>query len=281
MPIRSFLLVLFLALFQACAPEKGSFTLLSFNLDGRNDVLLNETLVFRFSAEIDPLSIDSAGLTIADGSGEPARGRWSASGRNLVFAPSLPTQCDFQDSGLRPGCTYTVLMKGHPRHCALLSTEGRRLDGRLDLSFRTMAHAAGGTHDSLLKDETPQEGPSLLAINGCAIEDFPIPGLPVSISEGLVLEFSDPLHPATVLQSMACLHLHKVDGNEAPQNGTIPLRCSFAANSGNRSVLARPAETPEDGVKYDLRFETLDFKDFAGNGIKNEFSYFRLIFKGS
>lgn len=277
MPIRIFLLVIFPGLVVGCTEEKGTFVFQTFSHEGRDDVKLNEVLVFRFSAEIDPLSIDSSGLRIENMNGEPACGRWMVSGRELVFAPALPARIDFSDSGLKAGSTYAVVFEGSPRHCALLSTEGFRLEKRIRLSFSTVTSEDGEPPGAVLRDYTPEEGPSLISINGCALSDFPKPGLPLSKDGAVVLEFSEPLHPASVLNSLACLHVHEGNGGGAAGDKAVPLRCSFEENSGNRKVVAIPEELSEGGGKYDLRFEMLDFKDFSGNGIKNDFSYFRLI----
>ncbi|HED65266.1 MAG TPA: hypothetical protein ENJ09_06905 [Planctomycetes bacterium] len=117
----------------------GEFALVEFVQGGAGGVLLDETLIFRFSAELDRASVTSASIRIFDARNpeRTARGRLRIHRDRLDFEPQLPRSEDLSDGGLLPDTEYTVKLAGFPRPDGLRSTDGELLASSMTLHFRT------------------------------------------------------------------------------------------------------------------------------------------------
>ncbi len=253
-----------LLLLLSCSPESVPFTVVDFEQEGREDVRLNESLLFRFSLPVDPLSVDAGCLTICEENGGRARGRWAVSGKMVRFIPDPPEDVGLDRGGLRFGRRYSVVVAGYPTHGTVCSTRGQRIEERSLFLFRTIGRDAAFDRGSPFVDPSPGTGPWLLTVNGRPIPDA---GVEISRLGTFSMEFSEPLHPAGLHGSP--IRLHRVSGEaEWAGNGTVVLlTASFVSGRGNREVRFLPAEPLERGGRYSLRYESLPFTDLAGNRI--------------
>jgi len=263
-------ILLALCLLGGCVPESGPFEVVAFEQEGRGDVKLNEPLVFRFSGPVDPTSVDSTTVMIADDQGIPARGAWRTTGSEARFLPAHPSDAEYAGAGLRFGRRYRVVFAGYPMHGTVLSPGGSVLARRAVFGFSTIEQAAVRDLYGAFVDLSPAAGPRLLSVNGVPIEEIPYQGLEISAEDGFVLEFSEPLHPAAVLDGALRLHAPDEEGVPTGGAGVVPLICSFVSRSDNCGVRARPADPLERGRKYNLNSESILFRDFGGNGVEGD-----------
>lgn len=254
-------LIVLLAVF-GCAQD-DSFEIVEFLQEGRGDVRLNEPLIFRFSLSVDPLSIGPSSLVLVDETGRTPRGSWSVVGKELRFRPALPVRADLSDTGLESRTAYRVVVTGFPAHGALLSACGRSLRRRQEFSFTTIEGGTGSGALSAFVDSSPSEAPRLVSVNGTPLSEIAMQGVVIPEDDRIVIEFSEALHPASVLEGSPNLHVVSDDG----QRRTIPMTCSFIDGSENRKVAFQPLETLAAANRYQLRNESLEFTDFAGNRI--------------
>lgn len=106
----------------------------------RSGVYLNETLVFHFSADIDPASVTRESLAVrtVEGSVEAA-GRFEVEGNWVRFLPDLGLAQDLSDGGLKPGTRYKVELLGFPAPDGLRSAAGVPLSHGSLFHFETAA----------------------------------------------------------------------------------------------------------------------------------------------
>jgi hypothetical protein len=254
-------IALALCLLGGCTPGEGRFEIVGFEQEGRRDVRLNEPLLFRFTGPVDPTSVNSSTSSIVDDRGVAARGTWSTAGTELRFLPDHPTGADSAGAGLAFGRNYRIVFAGYPMHGTVLSTDGRVLESKAEFEFSTL-----GREDA--RDPVPAESPRLIAVDGIPLEEIPYRGLEIPPDEGFVMEFSEPLHPASVLGGGLRLHGLDEEGVSPAGTGIVALECSFVSGLHNRVVRARPIEPLEPGRRYNLRSESIGFKDFGGNGMR-------------
>jgi len=247
-------------LLLGCSPNV-SFEIVEFLQEGRGDVRLNESLILRFSLAVDPLSVGATSLALVDESGKSPRGKWGVVGRELRFKPALPMRADLADTGLASRTTYRVVVAGFPAHGAILSACGRSLAGRQEFTFTTIGR--GAVDGAPLIDSSPNGAPRLLSVNRTRLNEIAMQGVIIPKEGGIVIEFSEALLPASVLEGSPCLHVVSDEG----RSKTIPLACSFVDGSENRKVALRPLEPLDAQSRYQLRNESLEFTDFAGNRI--------------
>jgi len=142
---------------------------------------LNDAIMFDFTVPVDfeSASLDTVSFQAVDALGtalgEPVSGRFlpgrttgdAEVGRRLVFAPSLPTDNDFQNGGLRPGRTYIVqLVGGDKRNGTVLRSRfGRPLRQAVSFSFSTV----DGTSPAQLFRNPLSGGPRRDATDGLMV----------------------------------------------------------------------------------------------------------------
>lgn len=175
------------------APLPG-VVLVDFLQQGQDNVPLNRTLEFLFSAPIDPASVTPHSLQVRVGPdfGPQVEGVAVIDGARVRFEPRLPGRCDLTDGGLRPGTDYRVTLLGHPEGSPVRSLAGDPLDQTVSagLTFRTRPEADG----ELFEDQRPGELPTLVSAS-------PADGtaaVPVGPGNQLELVFSENLDPCTV-----------------------------------------------------------------------------------
>ncbi len=133
--------ILVVSVLAACEPrsQDAGLVLSSFRQAERSGVGLNETLVFHFSAELDPTSITPESLSIVGPDSERARGQFQVHKDRLEFHPELPLQRDLMDGGFVPGASYRVEVQGFPRPDGVRSLTGAVLARTVRTWFRTVA----------------------------------------------------------------------------------------------------------------------------------------------
>ncbi len=255
------ILVLFLAAL-GCS-RQVSFELVEFLQEGRDDVRLNESLTIRFSLAVDPLSIGPSSVVLVDEKGISPRGSWSVVGKELRFRPALPVRVDLSDTGLAARQTYRIIFAGFPAHGVILSACGRSLEWKKEFSFATTGRDVERGVFSAFVDPSPSESPRLVSVNGTLSSEITMEGVIIPEDGCIVIEFSEALYPASVLESSPVLHVVSDNG----RSRVIPLACSFEDGSENKKVAIRPLERLVERSRYQLRNESLDFTDFAGNRI--------------
>jgi hypothetical protein len=100
--------------------------LLSFNLPNISGVPLNQPLIFTFSADVDPGSINPNVLRVQGNNG-PFFEDIVVDGNLVALLPRTPNRDTFSDSGMLPSTTYTVSMSVFPAASTITSTSGRPL----------------------------------------------------------------------------------------------------------------------------------------------------------
>ena len=218
----------------------------------REGVFLNEELVLHFSEPLDPASVTAASVGIrpvsADGrpSGPPARGRFTATGRALVFTPEPVLAFDLSDGGYLPGASYAIELAGFPRPDGLRAKDGAPLAASARIDFTVVE----------LEGREP--------LGGFAFED-PVPGrgLPVLLrtevvapGEPIELEGGEPLDPSTLYAADFVLRAGpRVRSELGPP---IPLRVRLVDNrdrqrgAGTALIHVLPMERLEPGETYQL-----------------------------
>lgn|GEM_PF-2675749 len=278
-PLGGLALLAACSLLSACVTEEDVLEVVAFQQAGRADVRLNEPLTFRFSGSVDPTSINSHTVTIVDDDGSPAVGRWQVTGNEVRFWPDPPGDEELYDGGLGFGTRYTIVFAGYPCSQTLLSIEGSRLGRKESFVFSTLDRGNGTAPFAPFVDPVPDRGPKLLSVNGVALGDIGFAGIELSGEAEIVLEFTEPIHPGSVFRQEARLHIQRAGSEPAAESETLPLRCALVPRAGNLQVRLSPILPLEQGRCYDLRIESLEFRDFGGKRIQDDdFSYiqFRL-----
>lgn len=247
----------------ACT-EAPSFHLETFLPGQAVGVRLNESLVFRFSHEIDCTTVSSKTAAIVDSRGRPAAGSWEVRGQDLLFLPRLPMRGDCTDAGLAPGREYSVRFEGFPSFCALRSTSGSHLDQRLVLTFRTVAGETNGL--GRFVDPKPESGPNLISVGGVAIEEIDYTGVRVKPGIPLSLTFSEPLYPGSLTGGKSKIYMINVEGTVDVDQDALGLCCRFGDDP--LTVLVEPEGGFLQGKEYKLYRECLIFTDYGGKTVE-------------
>lgn len=114
-----------------------------FRQAGVDGVLLNETLLWIFSSEIDRTSVTRESVRVEDLEGRAVPGRLEVEGRRLQFVPQLPRGADLADGSFRPGVRYRVALAGFPRPDAVRARSGAPLDVSWETQFRAAQSGRG------------------------------------------------------------------------------------------------------------------------------------------
>src|SRR5689334_10101216 len=101
----------------ACSSSSStgsSMDLLSVSVSGNSSWQLNRPMLFQFSTEVDPASVNMNTIHIGQTAGGVALGEFSmADPRTVMFQPRCPTLPDNSDAGLIPGgVSYTIQIPG-------------------------------------------------------------------------------------------------------------------------------------------------------------------------
>jgi hypothetical protein len=262
-----------LLLLPACSDPTSAFKLTEFAGSGASGFHLNEPVVFRFSREVDRSSISARTVAVVDEAMKPAQGSWIVKGRELIFAPRMPVACDGGDAGLKPGRTYTAKLEGFPSYSSVLSTDGDHLDRRYRRTFRTVPEECEGLERFV--DLAPDSGPKLVSVQNRPVREIGWNGNIVEAGSPLLLEFSKPLYPPSVVLSRAQLNVVNQEGVVDREYDLIDLVCRIVEQEQDRSLVAvEPAGGFQAGTVYKLWRESLDFVDFGGKGIEaDRFNY--------
>ena len=92
------------------------------------EIAQNQPLIFTFSQDIDPLSVNPASISLKTAQGEEPVGRYIVNGSTVTFLPEVRTVGGTTFFGFDPSAKYTLQMPGGPNSInALVSTSGDRL----------------------------------------------------------------------------------------------------------------------------------------------------------
>src|SRR5258705_1888400 len=128
----------------ACSSSSGtgtSMALLSVSVAGNSSWQLNRPILFEFSADGDPASVNMNAIHIGQTAGGVALGEFSMRNtRTVMFQPRCPTLPDNSDAGLIPGgVSYTIQIPGAGAGGATVhSTSGATLSQTHTLQFSTI-----------------------------------------------------------------------------------------------------------------------------------------------
>lgn len=260
-------------LLTACGDPPDAFRLTGFADNGATGFRLNEPVVFRFSREIDTSSVSSRTVAVLDEKMRHVPGTWTVKGRELIFVPCLPVKCDGSDAGLKPGRTFKAKLEGFPSHSSVLSTDGEHLDRRYHRTFSTVSDESQGLERFV--DLSPDSGPKLVSVQTRPVREIGWDGNIVEAGCPLLLEFSKPLYPPSVILSRAQLNVVNQEGVVDRDYDLVDLSCTLVKQEQDRSLVAvEPVGGFQADTDYKLWRESLDFVDFGGNGIEaDRFNY--------
>lgn len=206
---------------------------------GVSAVALNEPLVIRFSAPVDPLSLHPGSLAIETVDGVPALGSLRAVGRRVQFTPRSVLAADLQDGGYRPGAEYRVLVSGFPDLAALRSTDGRVLARSVRFGFRAADH----DDPSAFLDPVPGEAP---------LPDWRT-DVSLSLGEPLTVRFSEPVRP-DLLGAIRVLEMGADD-----ELRVLEVHCRLLENETTALVEMKAEWSPGAGIVIDLAEGIMDY----------------------
>ncbi|HET6202087.1 MAG TPA: hypothetical protein VFI25_04715 [Planctomycetota bacterium] len=236
------------------------FGLVAFREAGAPAVLLNEVLLFTFSAPVDPSSVTSRSIAIRSEEGSPAHGRFEVRRNRVEFHPDRVLARALDDGGYRPATAYRVEVAGFPRPDGLRSRDGRVLERGARFSFRAVDPAAG---IQPFLDETPLKGP------------FPyLPDSPrtlqVRIGDPISILFTEPLRPDTVTEEAFRLREFRggSDASEVPMTVRLGRRetARFDDREGGDLVEILPREPKPPPASYVLEVRDR-IQDYGGNRV--------------
>ncbi len=182
----------------------AALELLAFEQEGLDNVALNTTLVFHFSAPVDPATVTAASLQFREGGvfGLPLPGTFTVEGHTVRFEPQLPGRCDLSDSAFKPDTTYRVVLVGAPEQSAIRAMGGRSLSATTSRDFQTRDDTAPGP----FLDQVPAAAPSVIGSAPSAGAEA------VAVRDGnrVVLTLSENIQPCTVSDVTVRFHIHQI-----------------------------------------------------------------------
>jgi len=200
----------------ACAreePPARALELVGFQQDRAEDVLLNENLVFYFSADLDPVSVTPSSARVLDQGGRMVDGALRAEGNRLVFEPDLSVRSSLRDGGFVPGGAYRVELTGFPVISGLRSRDGLVLEQGFSSRFSVVGDDG---ERGLFLDPSPQTAAGLYLASS-----------EVGVSAPIVLECAEPLDPRSISAERFELRFAGDEGVLAE----VPLAPSLVQNS--------------------------------------------------
>jgi Bacterial Ig-like domain len=176
----------------------------TFSVPDFSGIFLNEQVSFVFSEKVKASSLNFDSIRIRTGPnggvaprGEFVRGTFTAgrvdrSQKNVVtFLPSVPNKVDLSDTGYEPMATYTVVVPAWPD----LNTVKNRGNEPMVQLFTSQFTTLPGNAAQLFLDSDFPGNPDVVGIHPANNASD------ISVSTSVVITFSEPLLPGTVLPS--------------------------------------------------------------------------------
>lgn len=253
-------------LVAGCRPAQSparTLELQDFFQAGERAVLLNETLVFHFTAEVDPTSLTAESLRIIAPDGEPARGRAECSRNQILFHPDIPRRRDLTDGGLLPGTRYRVELRGFPEPDGLRGRGGEPLMRSRRFHFTTVEASEEGL---LFADLTPELA-RLMRVERVRIEPI----------EAIALEIDEPVDPRSLNSADFVLRRSTPQGVGEP----LSLRAELVRNDVDGARVELRALAAEGNLRsiaegeYHLGVDlnTFGLCDLHGNRVLPEWNF--------
>ncbi len=222
----------------SCAPRAhvpAVLRLASFKQAGQRGVLLNETLVLHFDAELDASSVTDASVRVVDERGRAARGRLDVHRDRLTFEPALARAPDLSDGGLLPANGYTVVVLGFPRPDGVRAKSGAPLARTYRAGFETVG-ADPEASERMFDDRWRAHGaPELVLLTP-----------EVRPRDPIVVVSAAPVDPRTLQASDFRLVRIVGAGSDEPQVERIDVQPSLARNEPFRAEGAATSRDPAD-----------------------------------
>ena len=183
--------------------------LVDFLQSGQDNVPLNRTLEFRFSAPIDPNSVNPDSIQIRQGTlfGAQVFGKYIVQGSTIFFEPKIAGLCDLTDSGFQADKDYRITIVGSPEEFAIRSLTGDPLQSTISALF----HTRPDTDPELFEDQIPGVAPTVTSSSpqDGAYPQAPSPiSDPVQVFQGnkITIGFSENLSPCTVNETTVLVY---------------------------------------------------------------------------
>jgi len=244
---------------------------IEFNVDGRTDVYRNEPIEVRFSAAVKRRSVDGRTIRVLTGPNllTLVEGAYLVDGNRVVFDPTrTQTRVDLDGHtaeadrpfGFDASADHRVYVPGPPRPETVENRAGRGILGEYVGTFRTS--------DLYLPEQEPPEFTGVGGAGGLGFRPEPAAGDPVAYDAEIVLEFSEPILPASMDAGSTVLVRNldvldflgrpiEVPGTLAPEAdgrtwvftpsfhyGTGPYRISVELTSGITDLARNPLALP-------------------------------------
>lgn len=263
LPARAPALWVGLMLCMACEPAPVQVEAMRLTnirpLDGKG-VYLNEEIVLTFSHAVDPSSVASTSLRIADRAGREAEGRWEVLGRQVRFIPRPVLSAALTDGGYLPGTEYRLDLGGFPRLDGLRAVGGQPLGRSWQWSFLT-AEVGPGRRGFVFDDASPGTGAHVS-----------MPFLrPLYPGEALSLECGEPLDPSSLREEE--FRIERVESGAGSFACGVKARFLVNHPEGSRGPLEpcalielMPTERLEPG-SYLLMGTGVTLTDYGGNPV--------------
>jgi len=235
----------------------------------------NAQIVFQFSEQVDPGSVNDQTIAIRTGAGFQSvpKGAFQVAGADVIFDPTLTQQGTPNPFGLDPVAQYTVELPGAGRANDVVRN---RDDDPLRSSFFTTF----ATSDKFLRELTPPSIVQAYFLPGQDPLTKQVPGNAI-----LALEFDEPMDPATFLlaagaapstsDSIDIRYNDLPDPNINQANGfeNVAIAGSFSWNASATTYFFVPIFSFGD-KKYVFSIQVFQgLKDLAGNLLVNPRSF--------
>jgi len=246
----------------------GAFAVVDVNVNPFSLAALNQTIVVRFTQDIDPSTI-LTGVLIYESSSNGAvhaRGLRQAVGKEFRFFPDLPTRTDYSDAGLLPNTQYTLCVPREgfvcasrlpPPQPAIQAQSGKKLTRTFTVDFRTLP---SGPNPPFID---PVPGSPFVT------RTTPVHGtteVPIGTAQAptLVNVFvNEPLNPTSVTSN--AIGLFRLS-NGVPVSTTIRV---LQTNPTNVSIEIRPrtALPCDEGLEVRWNYGSSQILDLVGNAL--------------
>lgn len=257
--IRAVAIAAGLALTWAACSERGeTFRVVSLSPDpGAGPIRLNEPIVARFSAVVDPSSVGERSFAFRAADGALARGSLRVVDDTVTFLPDPPARPDFTDAGFAPGARYVLALSGFPARDGVFSAAGDPLGSPFRAEYVALEPPIEASGATVFVDPRPSRPPALE--NG---ERLRVAGDSVAPDGAIALEFSEPLLPGSVSARAFDLRF------DNPEREKVPFTVAFEQGRARAVVRLRP----EGGFRPDTAYLLLldppmKLLDLVGNPI--------------
>lgn len=240
--------------------DLSDLALIDLNVGGTDGVALNKIIALEFSEEVVNSSVtpETVRIRMSPANAWQVPGSYYVDGNIIEFFPRLPVAADLSDAGLVPGATYEVHLPGGAGQTNTL-TNGDG-DPLVETTRITFATAVAGS-PNLFIDYDPDEQPHVIAVNPR--------DMAVDVPQAVVpeLNFSEPLHPATVTTGNISLTMtHRPPGH--PLDPQRPIQGHLLFTQSRESVVVKfESDFPlADNATYALVVNRR-VSDLAGNDL--------------